>query len=488
MNRFQLKNLLSDKKKQLRSLVDGCGSGESVREFTAEEETRFSELEKEVSSIKTAIARLESVGDEEDEYDDENGTGARDSMCDNPGSGRRESVPGRTAAPSAFNRRSEPMLVRGPAVHTKKHTYSLREAYQGYVSGRFNGVSREVHDRITEETGRTAQGFFQPLGNEEYLREFFVTDDAPRQRNDLTTGTGAGAIFTTPRLPYIDLLRSKCVLSALGVQWVTGCKGKFGIPRVTSATTPGGAAESGGNTSIPSSVSASAPGIDDVVFSDHTVVTTTKMDRNWLNQTSLDSDNFIRNTQARDMAVQIEVASLLGLYGVTGLINESGLNSVVMGTNGGTPTYQNMIQLKAKVANANAEVGRLGFLTSPSMRGTLEYVPKQPPGSSYFYGYVWEDKGPGPGGIPVGSCCGYPGYATSLIPSNGTKGTGTQVSSIFYGNWEDSMLAIWGAIDTIIDPYTSKGSGSIEVSLIASIDFHPLHGYSFAVIPDAIWF
>lgn len=42
---------------------------------------------------------------------------------------------------------------------------------------------------------------------------------------------------------------------------------------------------------------------------------------------------------------------------------------------------------------------------------------------------------------------GAPQYWTNLIPSNLTKGTGTNLSALIYVNWSDLLIGFWSELD-----------------------------------------
>ena len=73
------------------------------------------------------------------------------------------------------------------------------------------------------------------------------------------------------------------------------------------------------------------------------------------------------------------------------------------------------------------------------------------------------------------------------VPSNGTKGSGTGLSSVIYGNFADLLIGMWGALEILVDPYDSNfAKGSVSVRAMQTLDIAVRHPESFAVMSDAI--
>ena len=73
------------------------------------------------------------------------------------------------------------------------------------------------------------------------------------------------------------------------------------------------------------------------------------------------------------------------------------------------------------------------------------------------------------------------------MPSTLTKGTATgKCSAILYGNWSDAVIAMWGGLDIMLDPYALATSGGRRVIALQDVDFNVRHLASFAVIKDAL--
>ena len=67
-----------------------------------------------------------------------------------------------------------------------------------------------------------------------------------------------------------------------------------------------------------------------------------------------------------------------------------------------------------------------------------------------------------------------------------TKGSGTNLSAIVYGNFSDLLIGMFGQLEILVDPYTYFAKGTVGVRALQSIDIAVRHAESFAAMTDAI--
>lgn len=317
---------------------------------------------------------------------------------------------------------------------------------------------REASDAVAAKMGRSAQGFFVP---------------SDVQKRDLTVATAASAgnLVATElhSQSFIDLLRNKMMVTAMGAKLLTGLQGNIAIPRQTGGATAYWVAEGNAPTE-------SAQTVDQVAMSPKTVGAYTDISRKLLLQSSIDVEQFVRTDLATVLALAIDLAAIAG----TGLNNQpkgvlasSGIGAVVGGANGLEPTWAQIVALETAVAVANADVGSMGYLTNAKVRGKLKTTSKV----AGQTGFIWEDGG---------TVNGYRAGVTNQVPSNLTKGTGTNLSAIIFGNWADLVIGQWGVLDLMVDPYSQSTSGTVRVVALQDVDVALRNAVSFAAMQDAI--
>ena len=339
-------------------------------------------------------------------------------------------------------------------------SFSIVRAVNALVTGNWNdaGFEREASDSMAGKLGKRAQGFYIP------------TDVLMRDLN-VTTSTAGGHTVSTDLLSgsFIDMLRNKMSVVGLGATMMNDLVGNIAIPRQTGGATSYWVAESG-------AVTESQPAFDQVTLSPSTVGAFSDVSRRLLLQSSMDVEAFIRNELATTLALEIDRAAIEGSGSSnqpTGILNVSGIGAVAGGTNGAAPDWADIVDLESAVSVDNADMGALGYLTNASVRGKLLQTEK----ASSTGQYVWGEGN---------TLRGYNAAVSNQVPSNLTKGSGTGLSAILFGNWNDLIIGTWGGIDINIDTSTGSASGTVRVVALQDVDIAVRHAESFAAMQDAI--
>jgi HK97 family phage major capsid protein len=295
-------------------------------------------------------------------------------------------------------------------------------------------------------------------------------------QRDLTVGTATagGHTVATDLLAssFIELLVNQMVLMSLGTTMLRDLNGNVAIPRQTGGATAYWLAESGAPTE-------SQQAFDQVTLSPKTVGAFTDYSRQLLMQSSLDVEGFVRMDLARTLALAIDLAGINGSGASNqprGIINTVGIGSVAGGTNGLAPTWAHVVGLETAVANPNAAIGNLSYLTNTKVRGKLKTT-------EMFSGTnglpVWQQ-----GAQPLN---GYGAAVSNQVPSTLTKGSSSGVcSAILFGNFADLLIGMWGGLDILVDPYTGGTAGTVRIVGLQSVDVAVRHPESFAAMLDAL--
>jgi len=72
------------------------------------------------------------------------------------------------------------------------------------------------------------------------------------------------------------------------------------------------------------------------------------------------------------------------------------------------------------------------------------------------------------------------------VPSNLTKGTGTNLSALIFGVWSDLLIGQWSGIDLLVDPYTGSNAATVRVTAFHDCDFAVRYPESFAECNEII--
>ncbi len=256
---------------------------------------------------------------------------------------------------------------------------------------------------------------------------------------------------------FIDLLRNRMILSALGSTMLAGLDGDVAIPRLT-----------GGGTAFwlatdETDITEATQTLDQVTLIPRNVGALSVFTRQLLLQSSVAIEALVRSDIATVLAIAVDLA---GLYGTgaggqpTGVANTAGIGAP--GTfAAAVPTFAEVVSLETVVAQANALVNTLAYAVDTGMRGSLKTAEKFATTGLT----IWE-------------------------PGNTLNGHRTEVSNqitdgdIFFGNWSDLLQGVWGGLDVLIDPYTLSARGNTRVIAFWTTDFAVRHPESFSFEND----
>lgn len=345
-----------------------------------------------------------------------------------------------------------------------KRRYSLSKALLSMSHpGQFNAdFERECSDELAKRFQSPPRGIYLP-------EDVFSLET----REIDTTGTASNLVATKLLAgSFIDLLRNETAVIKLGATLLPDQVGNVAIPQQTGAATVAWISE--GAAAVESDQTFSQ-----VTASPHTLSAWTQYSRKTLLQATPAIEKLIRDDLVRVAAIEIDRVAVNGSGASnqpTGILNVAGIGSVAMGTNGGAPTWAGVLGLIEQLANANALRGSLGFLSNSKVANTLMQTAKI--GSTYPL-FILDE--------PYTSLVGHPFAVSNNIPSNLTKGTGTNLSAMLFANWADLLILQWGPpLDVLVDPYSSSTTGSVKVIEFSSLDVQVRHPVSFAADVDLI--
>ena len=340
-------------------------------------------------------------------------------------------------------------------------SYSLLRAFNCISKGNWNdlGLEREVSDEISNRLGRKPRGLFVP-------------QELGWSKRDLTVGTNTAGGFLkgTDHMgdSFVDALREQSVVFNLGAKRMTGLQGDVSIPALNAKTSTYWVAESGAPTE-------GAPTVRQITMSPKTVGAYVDLSRKLMLQSDPSAEEIFRNDMISQVAVAVDSAGINGggSNEPTGILQTSGIGSVAIGTNGGAPTWASVVDLVKEVAVDNALNGSLAFLTNPQVAAKMRSTVRV---SSTDSKMILDDSN---------ELFGYKVYASSLVPSNLSKGTSSGVcSAMIFGNFNDLIIGQWGGLDAVADPFTHSSTGGLRITCFLDVDVAVRHAESFAAVQD----
>ena len=92
-----------------------------------------------------------------------------------------------------------------------------------------------------------------------------------------------------------------------------------------------------------------------------------------------------------------------------------------------------------------------------------------------------------PGDDEFGRIAGRPCGVSNAVPADGTKGSGTGLSTIMAGVFSELLIGYWGGgLDVVVDPFSKRTSRIIGITASNFCDIAVRHPQSFAALQDAV--
>ena len=334
------------------------------------------------------------------------------------------------------------------------------------------GLEFEISHEYAKRMGRAARGLYVP----HEVLSVFTSGRRALLKGAPSTG---GNLVATDLLSasFIDLLRNKSVVMPLATM-VPGLVGDVAIPRQTGGNAAGWVTED-------NPVGDRNATFDQVPMESRTIGANQYLSRKMLLQSTPAIEQLLREDIAKAIGLGIDFAAIAGPVGGAGpvgiLNNPAVTNIVVGGDNGAVADWEHIVELETLVAAANADTGRMAYLTTPGIRGLLKRI-ERVAGSGVF---VWGDD-PVVEGVD-GRLNGYPAYVSNQVPSTLDKGNSLDVChAILFGDWSSVLIGLWSGVDIIVDTATAATKGGVTIVALQDVDIALRHPESFAVMKDAL--
>lgn len=283
-------------------------------------------------------------------------------------------------------------------------------------------------------------------------------------KNEMSiTGTpdNASKAIATDQRSIIDLMYANMPISGLATIF-PGLTGDVSFPIMKRDATadPAVVAEKGNNTEV-------NPSVGELKMSPDRIPVEVPLTDSLLAQDSIGIENWVRGHLASLMAEYLEGRA------INEILNTGGIGVVALGTNGDVLTRSAVLRLVKLVKNKNRNQGSLSFLGNADTTFAAETTPVAS-GSDKF---LMEE---------AGRLVGRQYVETELTPNDLTKGTGTNLSALIYGNFSDLYIGLWGGLTIMVNPYRQSNTGITTVEAKMFGDTAVAVPDSFAAIKDIV--
>lgn len=324
-----------------------------------------------------------------------------------------------------------------------------------------------LEEEISQELRR--RGF----GSEKYGDGLIIPFGAlTRQLNSVTPGEGAEGVFARAT-SFVDLIRARSVTASLGATVLPDLREDFSIVRQAGSAGATWLPELPGSDAADSELSLSRTSVSPL-----TLMTTTSVTMQLLRASALNER--VEAVVERDIATAFANEwdrSALGGDGAAnnplGLLNRTGLQVHSLGANGAAPSWSDVVELEALVAEVSSDIedGSLGYATTPTARKFLKQTER-----FAGAGPIWDGR----------TMNGHPAVASKNVPEDLSKGAGSNLHAVIFGRWSELLIGLWGVVEVIADPYRLGKQGIVEMTGFMMVNVGFRHEESFAAILDAV--
>lgn len=339
----------------------------------------------------------------------------------------------RDAAQSAAQRMFHVGTTAGAAEAREKSIiekqYSITRAVQ-WAAGKTDnaGLEKEQHEealRMARESGLPVTGAGVML---------------PAFTNRATAGTAldAGNLIPTNQMPTIDGYAKRLFVGQLGATMHMGLTGDATLPVADLLATSAFVGEGDSFTSITSNVRRPSL-VAKALLS--------KLNVSWFlkARAGVEADRVLTRTLETSSvnALNLNIIkrananSSHGIFGAADIVD-------VSGATGSELTRELLITMINSAAKNDADGTSAGWLLSPTIREELQNTLVDS-GSGQF---VWNAD-------IMDRLLGYQAQVTTLVPTNLTKSTGSDLKGVAFGYWSNLHIANWAVREMIIDPASS---------------------------------
>ena len=343
-----------------------------------------------------------------------------------------------------------------PKEEAEMKRFSISKFLRQAANGNLDGIEAEMAEegkREFQEVKPGADGFFLPSA---MLRNYYYTN---------ATEDGYGDAFKEQvALSYDGKLRGMMLGEKLGVRYINGLRGNVAI--VTGGADAAWVAEEGAATKA-------KPAYTKKVLSPKRLQVLQGITYDLLHQSTKDVDRLIMEDMVKAHAAALDAAIFAGTGSSgqpTGVLNASGINSIYTNdaSHAAAVTYAKLVQMETEVGEDNGLLDEtLAYVFNAKIQGKLKTIPQI---DGYPY-YLMND----------GKVNGYPCFMTNAIPTASFSGT-SNCSSALFGPWSQVLVGGWGGLQFILDPFTAKNKGVLEITAIAYHDVLVRHAAAFCAL------
>jgi HK97 family phage major capsid protein len=336
--------------------------------------------------------------------------------------------------------------------------YSILRAARMIMANKpLDGIEGEMSTEEARRLERSPKGFFVP-------EDIFSNRRRARAERTMLSGSPAAGGFTVSEEvltnEMVGVLRPQSFVMQLGARIIPGLSGDISIPRVITGSTMYWVSESG-------TINRSNATFGQIVMKPRRLGGSVQYTKEFLSQTSLDAESFLQDDLNQSRATELDRVAINGAGGVEplGILNLASADRSSSVTFGAAATLAKLVEFEGNVGTNNALTGTPAYLTTWGSKSKWKAIQRFPNAGVGLWN-TDEDVN------------GYRGRATAQFPSSPTA------NQVIFGDFSQVVYGEWVGNDVIIDPYTGKREGIVEITLQKLMDMVVRQAKSFSISTD----
>lgn len=403
---------------------------------------------------------------------------------------------------------------RSAAVHVgdkrrDRNSYSLARAIQQAFSGRLKtgrgSLEAEIHSDLNEANGRTLSEFEHALPisllatdrkigrrmagrvkNDPDLKRALEAGDAGNAGStDATDGYAGVLVADFDETHIVETLYDRGGLFSRVSTFPQMLNQDLKVPVENNTHASGWIGASDEDADRADTTAPDYP--TNLVWSWHEVYSQFGITRRLVDQTAYLYDRLIRLLE-RDLPRNINLA-MWGAPAITnapdGVFGTTTVTSTAVGDNGGTITYQDLVDMTADLTNANADYlgDAMWFMNSASIADGLKTEKFTSSSGDTIIDGRYADMKSG-----AMNLCGYPIVKDNMLRHNISKGTGRNLREFAFCIPSEIRVGYFSDMVMVVDPYTNLKQGETNIQIRQAMDWQIEHPQAFSVRQDVSGF
>lgn len=342
-----------------------------------------------------------------------------------------------------------------PAGNQKaKRSFSLNAAIRALVSGApLEGAELEANERGIAAARAAGIG----MAPSSMVLPLFDTRAAGQTVGEDAGGFGGNTVATDVKDP-IDYLRPKPIVETLGAVFLTGLQGNVQFPKNNGGVTASWEGEV-------ATVANTKTAWGKIEMKPRRLSVSVLISLQNLMQSSFDMELYTMNEIRKAIESEIDKDALYAI------LDDAGVNSVAIGTNGGPLTLSAAIDLETAIFSDNADASVMNYVSNSKVRGKAKKTPIETGQTEKL--------------LQNNEINGYNYANTNHVPSTLVKGSsGATCSALIFGDFSKLVVGQWGFMDISVDDKSRKKDGYIEITANVYLDSAVIAPDAFAVCKD----